>query len=456
MATPAWEPGKLYAPGALVVPRAAAPAGPVAVPNGTFDTDAAGWTMTPGAGASIGWSATGGYQSPGCVRCQSAGGASSDSTMALTGGSYPVTPGQTVSASAMFKLASGPGGFGATLYLSWFNSSNTLISITQTPESNYIRRTKGSGWRAQQISYTAPAGAAFVRLNVLFDTTTGSATDGYVDNISWAYASPAPTGLMYKAVQPATGRSDTTEPAWPSTLGVQVIDNEVIWEAVSLTRIVWQARPLLVSGATEPDWPASEGASVPDNTISWEAVTRRVDDAKCPNSKYVVIAASKVFAGDDDIIPYSATVNPKDWSSPDNAGYLPSGLQMYGANPIRAMGLYRGNVVAFNAQGSQVWQVDEDPAQMALLDAFPIGSEFHHTLAPVSNDLFLLTSQGVRSVGIAGGATNLQADDVGEPIDPMVKEALREAKENGIEPMSLYNPNTGQYWLMFRWKEKPS
>src|SRR5690606_3282256 len=108
------------------------------------------------------------------------------------------------------------------------------------------------------------------------------------------------------------------------------------------------------------------------------------------------IAASKVFCADDDIVRYSATVNPLDWSSSDDAGYLPTGLQNYGANPVEAMGLYRGNLVVFNAEAFQLWQVDEDPASMALLDALPMGSTQHHAMAPVSNDLFFLASQGVR------------------------------------------------------------
>ena len=56
-------------------------------------------------------------------------------------------------------------------------------------------------------------------------------------------------------------------------------------------------------------------------------IARMVEDENCPNSKIVAIAASKVFAGDGDIAPYSATVNPLDWSTPEDSGFLPTGLQ---------------------------------------------------------------------------------------------------------------------------------
>jgi len=159
----------------------------------------------------------------------------------------------------------------------------------------------------------------------------------------------------------------------------------------------------------------------------------------------VVIAASKVFCADGDIVRYSATVNPLDWSSANDAGYLPTGLQNYGANPAAALGLYRSSVIAFNSEGFQLWQVDEDPAHMELLDALPLGSTHHHAIAPAANDLFFLTSQGVRSLAQSAASTSYQAGDVGMPIDPLIHEAL--ATSNA--PIGLYYPATGQYWLLF-------
>lgn len=454
MAAPAWQPGKLYAPGSLVVPRTAPATGPIAISNGSFETgDLSDWSYTT-IGGSATLSVVASHPDTGVYAAYWPGGNGSGSEsgiecVATSDDLQPITPGAliTVSMRGNYNTTGQHDGSRFQARIQWYDSSGAPLSVSQ----GTVIKGRGNNNRyvTSTCSAVAPAGAAYVAAQ-WWATARGGHV--YVDTITWNYVSSAPPpGLMFKAVQPATGYSDTTEPTWPTANGVQVVDNEVIWEAVYLTRLVWQARPLLVSGSVEPDWPEAVGATVPDNTISWEAVSRRVTDPKCPNSKYVTIAASKVFAADDDIIAYSATVNPLDWSSADNAGYLPFGLQMYGANPVKALGLYRGNVVALNAQGSQVWQVDEDPAQMAILDAFPLGTEYHHTLAPVSNDLFLLTAQGVRSVGIAGGATNLQADDVGEPIDPLVKAALRDAKTLDVEPMSLYNPNTGQYWLIFRW-----
>jgi hypothetical protein len=247
-------------------------------------------------------------------------------------------------------------------------------------------------------------------------------------------------------VQEGDGISGATEPHWPEDPDTQVIDNTVTWATQYGSSVEWEAFPLLESGLTEPDWPLEVGASVVDNNIVWTAASRRVTDPRCPNTTVVAIAASKIFAADDDIIAYSATVNPLDWSTPDDAGYLPFGLQTHGANPVSAMGLYRGNLVAFNSAGFQMWQVDQDPQNMALLDAAPVGSTEARSIKPWQNDLIFLNSVGFRNISIAGASTNLQAGSTGEPVDALVQPKLQ---ENLYDPIAAFIPAYGQYWGIF-------
>ncbi len=323
-----------------------------------------------------------------------------------------------------------------------------LVPIPPSPGEQV--RVKDSGtrnWRKSSVTAAAPAQAAYVRLAAFLNGATNSII--HVDDFAWHYQSPN-LALMYRAVQPATGYSDTTEPAWPGQLGEQVIDNEVIWEAISIARVVYEARPLLRSGATEPAWPTADGDRVLDGTISWEATSSRVQDPNCPNSKVVAIAASKVFAADGDIIRFSATVNPTDWTSENNAGYLASGLQQANSNDMTVLNQYRGDLVAFNPNCFQNWQVDPDPELMALLDQMDgIGSSWQQAAQPVANDLIYLSQLGVRSVGRAAGTESLAAGDIGMPVDPLVQEAIAAALAVGIEPVSTYYPSAGQYWLAF-------
>lgn len=354
-----------------------------------------------------------------------------------------VQPGQKITAKCYVNQGSSSAGqaFGQ-VQIDWLDASHSLISTTS---GGRIDSTSGNSYKLSSVIATAPAGAVYARIAGNAGGTSAGRTL-WLDEFSWDYVQQTiPDNLVYKAVQASAGRSDSVEPTWPLVLGLTVVDNEVTWEAVETSRVVWEATPILVSGAVEPTFPTSINGSVVDNTIVWTAVTSRVEDENCPNSKYVVIAASKIFAGDEDIIPFSATTNPLDWSSRDDAGYIPFGLNTYGANPVRAMGLYRGNLVAFNTEAFQMWQVDQDPANMAILDAVPIGCEQHDTVEPFMNDLAFLNPIGVRNVSIAGASTNLQADGVGEPVDALVKAAVAAATTT-VKGFSV--PALGQFWLI--------
>lgn len=450
MATPKWEPGKLYAPGALVQPRTALPNVPVALQDPGFESGTLdGWDIeidNPGE-TSPNVTNYGPHSGTYNLMFDCDGGSPRTTIVGLNKEQPACQPGTLINGSIWLKFSKA-GAAGGRAILAFYDVGDNLIgdyvlgTLWQKPGN------KSELWYQSPVTGVAPAGTATVRIG--FTGFIENDADIRFDTLSWSYNSAAPMqGLIYKAVQAALGASGNVEPTWPPILGQTVVDNEVTWEAVLMSRVVWRARALLVSGPTEPVWPAEDGARVTDNTISWEAISRRVTDPKCPNSKQVLIAASKIFGLDGDIMPYSATVNPLDWSTPEDAGYNPIGLRQYGANPFVSMGLYRNYIAVFNAQGGQLWQPDEDPSQMSQLDAFPIGTQYHAALAPVNDELFILTEAGVRTIGMSAGSGNLQSGDVGMFVDPLVIEAMQDAKIRDIEPRSLYNPNAGQYWLMF-------
>jgi hypothetical protein len=232
-------------------------------------------------------------------------------------------------------------------------------------------------------------------------------------------------------------------------VGLTVLDNGVTWEAENASRLIWTAIPILKSGDSQPTFPTVVGGHVVDGAaasqISWRATDGRITDVNCPQTKQVAIGASKIFAADTDVVRFSATTNPLDWTTQFDAGFLPFGLQTYGNEPVSALGLYRSNLLAMNSIGYQMWQIDADPANMALLDASPVGNPYFRSGAPVNNDFVYLTSVGIRSIGIAGASTNLQAGSFGKQVDPLVKSLIA----GGYDPQALFFPGTGQYWLIF-------
>jgi hypothetical protein len=357
---------------------------------------------------------------------------------------FPAVPNQAITALCRVDHGRADAGrAGAKVQLEWLDASMASLRID---DGNLIENGGRNNWKTSSVTATAPAGTAYVRIGAagfMRDNDRGLRIDGF----TWDYSYREPfITLVYVAVQSGDGTSGAVEPIWPDEPDSQVVDNTVIWATQYGSSVTWEAFPLLESGETEPDWPLEVGSSVIDGSIVWTAASRRVIDERCPNSKVVAIAASKIFAGANDIIAYSMTVNPLDWSTVDDAGYLPFGLQTHGANPVSAMGLYRGNLVAFNSAGFQMWQVDQDPQNMALLDAAPIGCTEARAIKPLQNDLVFLNAIGVRNISIAGASTNLQAGSTGEPIDALVQPKIR-ARE--YEPIAAFWPAYGQYWCIF-------
>lgn len=443
MATPAWQPGTLYQPGDLVRPASSPPPLFTALVNPGFETgDLTGWT---GSDANFQVLTNRVFAGAYCARYN---GTNTQAAPAyLEQSAYaPTLPGNLINASCQIdqgELNSTPSQAGGWIAIAWYTSSNVLISVT---EGNRITSGHGGSWQQSSVAATAPATAAKCKLRVYAYKTVaagGNNDKPGFDAAVWDQSYVPPTdSVVYEATQAGAATSAAIEPVWPGE-GLTVVDGGVTWLGVEASRVTWQATPILVSGATEPAFPAFAGATVLDNTIIWEATTGFISEA--PTSKVAMIAASKIFAGDEDIVPYSATVNPLDWTTEQDAGYLPYGIQVYGSNPVAAMGLFRGNLMVFNSEGFQMWQVDEDPALMALLDGAPIGCIYPRSVQSVGNDLFVLTSQGVRNIAIAAASTNLQAGTAGDAVDPLIKTAV----ETGVTPRSIYFPAMGQYWLAF-------
>lgn len=434
-----WEPSKDYALGDLVQPSTV-PAN-VAAPfaNADFELGNQDWTVV---GGSIVLNPAQAWEGDYCVALEPS--ATPDRIGYCESSAFPVQEGRSFVVACYYK----PNDTNATTgYLEaiFFDSGNNEIGRAKSNEVVSGSGVSGSYFRIA-LSVTVPVDAETVKFR---GTSEHSTTPGlaFFDGFEWNYtttASGAPIGLIFECT--VAGKSNLTEPDWPDTVGDTVVDGEVTWTARAADTVTWQAVPLLRSGATEPTWPVIPGQVVRDGNMLWECQSQAITDPNCPQTKEVTIGASKIFAGDDDIVRFSATLAPRDWSSISDAGFLASGLQQKGQVGVEAMGIYRGNLVIWNASNAQVWQIDPDPVAMALLDSMDgIGSRHHRAAQAVANDMFFLSALGVRTVGIAVGAENLAAGDAGLPIDVLVQAEVNDQ----VDPIATFYPSMGQYWLAF-------
>lgn len=441
-----WKKGTLYAPGAVVQPSTSQGAFLNAIPNGDFENGNDGnWVLSAG----VAYNNTNEYQGNECLQ-MTASHSNETATMSTFG---LVTPGQKVVATAYVNPNNSGANLGMGITLRWYDASDSFLSNVNGPVQ------ENGGYRLTSVTGIAPPGAAHCRVQIFAGNGT-SAKTGYVDLVSWNLATPAAvSNFLFEAIQAAAGASGSVEPTWPTVAGNTVVDNAVTWKAIGTSIITWEAVPIMQSGASEPTWPTavpnavhdtsvfvdSNGVNI-DTSISWIASSRQITDTKDPNTTAVALNSSHVFAVDKDIVPFSAAVDPTDWSSANNAGYLPTGLNNYGDNPAAVLTLYRSNLMVMNAGGYQMWQTDPDPANMALLDAQPVGSIYTRGAQSVANDLLFVTEVGVRNLATVGATANMQVGSSGQPVDPIV---LAQLKAGVYAPLSLYYPGKGQYMLFF-------
>jgi hypothetical protein len=444
-----WAAGTLYATGSVVQPSTGQGAFINAIPNGDFESGNDGnWVLN----GSWAFSTVLPYQGNECVVFPAGFTTAGSEVVQNTYGAC--SPGQSVTVTGYLNPNNNGANLSMRMAVRFYTSSDTFISEVQSSNQ------EGGGYRQVIVTATAPAGTAHVRAAIWGASGTTGKNPGYADLVSWNLETPAAvSNFLFEAIQASSASSGSTEPTWPTVAGGTVVDGGVTWQAIGTSIVTWQAIPIMLSGATEPTWPTTIGVSVNDSStyttqdshvtntsMGWVAIDRHIADTNNPNTTAVITGASHIFAGNKDITSYCAVVNPTDWTTSNNAGYLPTGLNNYGSNPVAVLALYRSNLMVFNAGGFQMWQIDPDPANMALLDAEPIGSVYTRTAQGVANDLLICTEVGVRNIATVGATANLQVGNSGQPVDPLVKAQL---KAGTYTPISLYYPGRGQYWLIF-------
>ena len=197
------------------------------------------------------------------------------------------------------------------------------------------------------------------------------------------------------------------------------------------------------SGGSEPAWPTVVGVTVVDNALTWTCRAYNITDVNCPNSKSLIKQKQSIIAIDGENVDYSATSDVKDWTTANDAGFLATGLQQAGATDAIAVAEYQDQLVVFFKDGIQVWFFDPTPTNIALTQRiFNIGTRYRRAHHQLAGDLVFLADSGFRSLTISSQFENMREEDIGSPIDDLVVPYITD----NISPISVYYPRLGQFW----------
>lgn len=175
------------------------------------------------------------------------------------------------------------------------------------------------------------------------------------------------------------------------------------------------------------------------------AADKQISDANCPHTGVLLKAASKMFAvsADGATVRYSKTDNPKDWTTADDAGFLPTGLNAPGDRTMGALGMYQNKLVALARDAAQIWTVDPDPNAMKLDEIVEnVGTNYPDSVATVAGDLYFLSDYGFRSITTLQLVNKMADVDIGSPIDSIVRPVVRSMTK---KPKAAYFYGNSKY-----------
>lgn len=170
-----------------------------------------------------------------------------------------------------------------------------------------------------------------------------------------------------------------------------------------------------------------------------------ITDANCPQSAHVTVAESRVYAINGETVRYCAAGDARDWTTPNDAGFLPVALQQNTKANCTAVGTFEDALVVFFAESAQIWDVAVDPSANAFRKRLAIGTSDPLTLANFGNDLVFLSPYGFRTLTVTSQTDRIDDTDIGVPVDDLV--VATRAVSNGV--FGQWIPQFGQYWCVF-------
>lgn len=185
---------------------------------------------------------------------------------------------------------------------------------------------------------------------------------------------------------------------------------------------------------------------------------------------HVRTIASKVWRASGPLLKYSDVNDPTIVDNASGGGLIDVTTAEGAIGPIKGLGVYRNQLAVFGTSGVQIWTVDPDPSPDRTFLSEVVGGlnvVSGKTIATYDNqDILFLTPTGIRSLRAQNLNAAAAVDDIGTPIDDLVRQAVLtgQASSQGLAGLvgrdqsvfygpppanmaSVIEPITGQFWV---------
>lgn len=173
-------------------------------------------------------------------------------------------------------------------------------------------------------------------------------------------------------------------------------------------------------------------------------VSTKVSLPFSPGAAMIKIS-QKIVASDpaNGYIRYCSTLSgPADWTTDGDAGFEAALQFVSGARELKALAIHRGNLAVFYEDAVQLWQMDTDPANIALLQVLNgPGTSFPNSIANIAGNTHFLGPAGYSNLTTATITGEATYGDIGDRV-----RTLTDAIASTATPISIWCQRRSQ-WL---------
>lgn len=159
--------------------------------------------------------------------------------------------------------------------------------------------------------------------------------------------------------------------------------------------------------------------------------------------KSIIRIANKIVATSpsEGYFRYCSTLTgPTDWTTSGDAGFENALQFVSGAREIIALGIHRGLLAVYYADAVQLWNMDEDPANISLAQVMNgPGTEFPGSVVNILGDGVFLSRSGFSNLTTAGLTGEAIFGDIGDKIKTLTASIV-----STDSPLSLWSQKRGQ------------